>query len=780
MINSRKSQITIFIILGVIIVIGAAIYFFMRGGTTELPAQLEVTEKTPDDYKPIKDFVETCLSKKLQEAFVIIGQHGGYLDMRDTSLSDRSFTLAADDPTESDAAFLTMDPSTHVAYWWHMKSKNAVNNFQLTDDNKPSIDYIQKQSNKYIEAKLSECLADFKSFGDQGFKVAVISDPVADTRVNEKDVSVFLTFPINASLGSNSIKMTQFFTKIPLGFKEFYGLADSIMHAEVNTSFLEYAVKQMIGVYGTSATMSKLPPIYARETSNVPKMWSQMVVKKEMQSLLTSYVPLMTINGTKNFHPLSSPDPFVNGFYRSFYYNSLLNQSYPEFSVNFYYFGWPIYLYITPNSGDMIPPSSDIDIPLAMGPFTLFHTTPVKEYEYFYDVSYPVIIEIKRKSDLFGSGYTLFFSLESNMRDNRVMREWLDGNGTYGTDLQKIFAPVNAAAKELPDNPVLAKQSMDQYINQTSREVPTLFCNPKQRLSGNITVNVKDGSTGQGIPSAKVKFGCGKYTFCSIGETSLDPITNKSKSITKFPLCRGGGIIRVEKEGYIDQVILDITTKWNESKDFDVSLNPIIEKNVKVSKLLLNRSILYWNPNDDYGQNYTKVLKLSNIVSQPTQNNESIIITIRKVDVDPLVNFQTQVISYDNTLNSSVARLAPGKYEVSVNYFVLSSINISSSVRCKDSDEYASYSRGDKGAQCYLLPKDPMVLSNRIGGGLNLNNNTGYWIVSDADLKAKNYIEIKILEFPTPILVEDIQESGLIENMSLDYRSQLQPVFHPN
>lgn len=341
MIKDKKAQITIFIILGVVIVAAASIFFLMRGEPEELPAEIAAAERTPDEFKPIKDFIETCLNQKLKEAFITIGQHGGYIDMSDPEVSGSLFTLDPSDPTSSDAAFMGSDISSHVPYWWYLQTDNKCSNCFLTDGNKPSFDYIQTQSDKYIKNNIAECINEFRSFERQGFEIDALSDPIPETTITEDEIVVFMDYRVNATLNGKSSEMSKYYTKIPLNFREYYELANAITNAEIDTGFLEFVVKQMLGIYTSGADSNKLPPIYFKEKSYVPKVWSRTLVKMNFESLLSSHVPLLSLKGTKNALQITNEDPLINGLYRNFYYENLLNKSYDDFIVNFYYLEWP-------------------------------------------------------------------------------------------------------------------------------------------------------------------------------------------------------------------------------------------------------------------------------------------------------------------------------------------------------------------------------------------------------------------------------------------------------
>ena len=125
--KNKKAQITIFLIIGVVILIVAGVFIYLRQPVDEVTLETSV-EKVPLELKPIQNFVESCLNKVSKEALILIGSHGGYIDMLDDSFTSESFNIDTVNPTSADAATLTINPSTHVAYWWLLESPNDCRN----------------------------------------------------------------------------------------------------------------------------------------------------------------------------------------------------------------------------------------------------------------------------------------------------------------------------------------------------------------------------------------------------------------------------------------------------------------------------------------------------------------------------------------------------------------------------------------------------------------------------------------------------------------------------
>ena len=73
----RKAQVTVFIILGIILLITAAILFFLVDlSSEELEEQIDYT-----DTSSVQIFVEGCLGSVIEDAIFDVAQKGGYYEL---------------------------------------------------------------------------------------------------------------------------------------------------------------------------------------------------------------------------------------------------------------------------------------------------------------------------------------------------------------------------------------------------------------------------------------------------------------------------------------------------------------------------------------------------------------------------------------------------------------------------------------------------------------------------------------------------------------------------
>src|SRR3989338_5292014 len=77
----KRCQITLFIIIGIVILIIVGLLVYLATYITKKGIEKEITksEKIPLAAQPIKTYIETCLDKTAKDAIILIGKQGGYI-----------------------------------------------------------------------------------------------------------------------------------------------------------------------------------------------------------------------------------------------------------------------------------------------------------------------------------------------------------------------------------------------------------------------------------------------------------------------------------------------------------------------------------------------------------------------------------------------------------------------------------------------------------------------------------------------------------------------------
>jgi hypothetical protein len=803
--NNKSAQITVFIILGVLLLVVAGLVYYLFF-TEEDFAEAEIEEsieEAPVEVKPVHSFMTSCAKDVALKGVVELGKHGGYINMLDEDLAEQEFKINILNPTESDAVTIAADESTHIAYWWYMRSKNTCFNCELTDRNAPTLKDIETQLERYMKKEIETCLDKFSGFRRQGFSIIKTANTTVDVTVAEEDVTFYLEYPIKVTLDQKSTDISKVFVRVPLDLEEFHELADEITKAEVDNNYLEDIFLFLLSIY-SSNDMGRLPPIYASDTGVAKNFWVKQVVTQRIRELLTVYIPLIQFNSTLNSAPYLVEDSAENQTYYKIFYREYLSKDYGEYEVNFIYLDHPIYYHTNP--GGTITSVTEVK-ERELSIFGLSFGTPFEEnvYDYLYDVSFPVIVELKKNNSLYGEPYRFYFAMEANIRNNKRIQDWMAGNGTMGPfDRSKVsMTPKKESEMDIAASGI---RGLSGGANKS------IFCNKNQRIGSFATINLKDSVTGEGVDKVRVKFGCGSHRSCTVGETTLDTVTNESNLTTQLPICLGGGYLRVTKEGYKEKTVPKLTSDMVSNFSIDVKLDPLVKKNISVMKFVTTRFILHLDPKDNSSPEIDNWLIWNSTLTK-LGNSEQFILNIQKID-DPAYEqpFSKTLILYGNESETSEyyksIELVPGKYVLNGQYMDMDgavfAANCShmcadcTSDYCKEGcmwypDDYTSFCSEYSVLTGILTggvwpchtcsctvdefyPEENFTMAPAVMGGIDLNASSP-WVITESDLAQPGDVEFRVLGVPPPRCFDDINETVEVEGFYTDRIGVLMPRF---
>ena len=120
MIKSRKGQITIFIIIGIILLIVVAIFISLRASTTKQAGEAAIKD-TLRQKNEVYQFTEECLRQTGLRALKRLGELGGYTSLEGEGLDFNEFNAI-----ESDGIQISRD--VKVPYWLYLKTNTLCYN----------------------------------------------------------------------------------------------------------------------------------------------------------------------------------------------------------------------------------------------------------------------------------------------------------------------------------------------------------------------------------------------------------------------------------------------------------------------------------------------------------------------------------------------------------------------------------------------------------------------------------------------------------------------------
>ncbi len=647
MTNEKKGQITIFIIIGLIllVIIGTAIYLSTREARRPFEVARPKVAELSTEVQPLRDFVESCIQRLATDGLRKIGDSGGYVDQKYLQYNILS-------PTEGEAVQMSPGAGPSVAYWWYLKSNNKCQPPNCVFDSKrPGLRRgdgqitIEGQLDEYVTNNLRTCLGNFEDYQKRGCKVQELDDPKVTANVATDDIFFVGKYSLRAVCGGHSYDIEDYYVTIDLNIREIYNLATELTNYEKDYRLLESATKNLIYTF-SDVDSSKLPPPRDLQVGP-PKpgvFWIKSEVAKKLTGLVAAYIPLIQTSGVSNYHYITAPegvrDPenFELLYNRQFYLP--LNSTHPKLGVRFSYLDWWKPYFNLNCKGELCRADSGSNF--ALLPIT------INRYQFAYDFSYPVLVEIRNSEAFNTEGYSFNFFLEQNLRNSDA----------FTTDVPEFQA---AAA----------------------RTAPSIFCDPKQQTSGTVSLFVKDAKNLKGTEDASVSFLCGDNA-CMFGSTRNGSLSSK------FPRCVGG-TLRINKQGYAS-FSSPLDTQREEPMKIDVLLEPVRTVNATVRNFALTKA----GKHDQWDFREGGSLR-------PSDNQETTIQLTR------IGNSWEESFSSVVSLTGDESKemfIIPGNYSITINSFLRENLTIPPDQRCFKIKKLFGSKR-----KCFWVPQNAIVFN---------------------------------------------------------------------
>ncbi len=171
---SKRGQVTIFLVIGIVILLLAALFFYLFGQLTEAPLEVEEEEAVKYLGVPgsVQSFVEKCMRDTLDPAVYLLAIQGGVIY------------------PEEDNLILLTDYGL-VNYAW----MNGVNGL--------SKEKMEEDLAAYVEGNIDFCLQDFETFEKQNVTVKPNYKKIeAEVTIQKSVIRTTLAFPIQVTLSN--------------------------------------------------------------------------------------------------------------------------------------------------------------------------------------------------------------------------------------------------------------------------------------------------------------------------------------------------------------------------------------------------------------------------------------------------------------------------------------------------------------------------------------------------------------------------------------------------
>ena len=168
----KKSQITLFIVLGIIIALSAGSYIYFRATMEEVRIEPELiaAKETPIAFNPVEVFVQDCIEDVSEDGIRLLGSQGGYASL------ERAGMDIGISPTQGSAVALVKGSELKIPYWFYLESDNKCTGkcdfaTKLPELYKGVPSSIEAQLEAYIEDNLKVCLNSFSALKSKGYQI---------------------------------------------------------------------------------------------------------------------------------------------------------------------------------------------------------------------------------------------------------------------------------------------------------------------------------------------------------------------------------------------------------------------------------------------------------------------------------------------------------------------------------------------------------------------------------------------------------------------------------
>ncbi|HII29737.1 hypothetical protein AUJ69_00625 [Candidatus Woesearchaeota archaeon CG1_02_47_18] len=354
----KKGQVTLFILLGIIIISIATYLFYIEEQNAEFKPL------PPQYYSPLKTHIEQCISSLAYDGLAIMGRQSGFIEV----------------PGEikNEGAYIHLIGPFILPYWYHNGN-----------DLSPSEALVKEQLQGFIESSLESCINTSRF---SYLELEAVGRPRVTVSLNEDDVLVGVDQIIRIRKDQRTASISSFAVSVPVRIRKALRLARYIMADENKNAFLEQATLSFMSADDI--------PLTGLEFSCRQKQWPSSEVESNLKSILRYSLPKVRFTNTLQV--------VSNTSHKYLTWNAVKEPL--EMSVGLLYQpNWGLDMKARPN-GEVLSSAmlTAEGLPLC-----------VNTYHFEYDIVYPVEVIIR---DDYDQGYSFRFAFPVLISHNKAER----------------------------------------------------------------------------------------------------------------------------------------------------------------------------------------------------------------------------------------------------------------------------------------------------------------------------------------------------------------------
>ncbi|NQU78444.1 hypothetical protein HQ545_01620 [Candidatus Woesearchaeota archaeon] len=401
-IPGRKAQITVFIIIGIVLIFSVGIYSYLSSSGIA-PADM-FQPKSP----PVVNYIDACIDRTATSAIKAMGTQGGYISL------PRSISL---NPTRHMSLVPGVSTSPKVPYWY-FEGRSEI----------PSIRYMEVEVEEYINDNLQFCLNNFEGMRDE-FIITEHSNFTADVVFAQRETIVNLNYNIEVHPRGDDKSTTyeNFRVKIDVKMMRMHDLATEILEAENRETFYENMTIDLMASFPPEKI-----PFTGMEFKCGGLKWVLSDVKENVLEAVEMAIPAIRFENTDHppyegrdddyravheavkewkenevYRPLVLPKNIPRDSYEYFQYRfKFTDKEYNDLKVmSSYKKEWGMKLLASPNDNGVMKSSVQDLKSQIMSSLMCLNT-----YHFTYDLMYPIMISINDPTAFHRTGFVFRYA----------------------------------------------------------------------------------------------------------------------------------------------------------------------------------------------------------------------------------------------------------------------------------------------------------------------------------------------------------------------------------
>lgn len=383
----RKAQITTFIIIGLLILLGAIIGYAVFKDVLEYkPPEEQVLSEVETELKPLAFAIQECQERLLEEGTRRALTHGGYIDPETSGLA------SVPGPGGSAAAL----GSTKVAYWHYLDDATAQTRKPALTDGPQS---IAGQLAQYVDERIDTCVS-WDEFNQYEIERQAPQSTVGFGR-EQTQITTHWPLTVQTQLGTKEYE--QFRAEIPAPVAHLYRVHEQTTEQLRTNTIPEENLMRWTTLYAHGD--GALPPLYEGTGFGNIGVWPLQAASEELRDVAT--------RASNNLQLYGSQDALIqlheNEALNNLALDALLLIDEPVSQTQFSALtpsGEQPHLRVNDNPAVAI--SRVIEIPVVQ-----WITGNLIDNQFVYDITTPIVLRAEK------DGYVMHSAYEINIQDNQ-------------------------------------------------------------------------------------------------------------------------------------------------------------------------------------------------------------------------------------------------------------------------------------------------------------------------------------------------------------------------